>query len=142
MRFLKCQPVAGNEEAAVAAMERLEEKYSISFPPVLREFYRRHDGQKMALCKFQVNGYGCEVSGLVSLCEGQMTFEWIVDNDRADGFISSEFFPLAMDRGGNIYYWQKNTERVYLLLADDIENPFPVADSIQAFFDLLERATS
>lgn len=140
MSFLISHSTINNEEVVCATMERLEAKYSIAFPLVLREFYRRHDGQKIAICKFRVNGYGCEVSDLVSLCVGRMTFERIVDNDREDGFISSELFPLAMDRGGNLYYWQMGTEKVFLLLSDDIENPFLVTDSIQAFFDLLEQA--
>lgn len=140
MSFLISHSAINNEEAVCVAMARLEAKYGITFPPVLQEFYRRHDGQKIALCKLQVNGYKCEVSELVSLCSGQMTFEWIVDNDREDGFISSAFFPLAMDRWDNTYYWQKDTEKVFLLLSDDIENPFLVADSIQAFFNLLEQA--
>lgn len=140
MSFLISHPAADNEESVRTVMKRLEEKYDIAFPPVLREFYEQHDGQKIALCIFQVNGYECEVSNLISLCAGRMTFERIVDNDREDGFISPSLFPLAMDRGGNIYYWQKGTEKVFLLLSDDIEDPFPVADSIQAFFDLLEQA--
>ena len=141
MSFLINQLITNDGEAVCIIMERLEAKYDISFPPVLREFYRQHEGQKIELCKFQVNGYWCEVSSIVPLCVGRMTFERITDNDREDGFISSLLFPLAMDRGGNLYYWQKDTEKVFLLLSDDIENPFLVANSIQAFFDLLEQAT-
>ena len=140
MRFLIGDPAISDEDAVCATLRRLEAKYGFAFPPVLWEFYRRHDGQKIALCKLEVNGYSCVVSELVSLCAGQMTFEWIVDNDREDGFINPGFFPLAMDKWDNTYYWQEGTEQVYLLLADDIENPFLVADSIQEFFDLLERA--
>lgn len=139
MSFLISQLTINNEEAVCTVMERLEAKYDISFPPVLREFYRQHDGQKIALCKFQVNGYWCEVSSIVSICAGRMTFERITDNDREDGFISSLLFPLAMDRGGNLYYWQKDTEKIFLLFSDDIENPFLVTSSIQAFFDLLDQ---
>lgn len=140
MSFLISNSAISNEEAVCTAMDQLEAKYNIAFPPVLREFYRQHDGQKIALCKLQVNGYRCEVSELVPLCSGQITFEWIADNDRKDSFISAALFPLATDRGGNTYYWHKDTEQIFLLLADDIENPFLVADSIQAFFDLLEQA--
>lgn len=140
MSFLISQLTINNGEAVCTVMKRLEAKYDISFPPVLREFYRRHDGQKIALCKFRVNGYWCEVSSIVPICAERMNFERITDNDREDGFISSLLFPLAMDRGGNLYYWQKGTEKVFLLLSDDIENPFLVTSSIQAFFDLLERA--
>ena len=141
MGFLINQAPLSDEETVCATMERIETKYGIVFPSALRDFYRRHDGQKIALCKFQVNGYRCEVSDFVSLCTGRMTFEQIVDNDREDGYVSPTLFPLAMDRGGNLYYWQKDTENIFLLLSDDIENPFPVTHSIPAFFDLLDKAT-
>lgn len=142
MRFLIDSTAISSEETVCAVMDRLEAKYGFAFPPVLREFYRLHDGQKIAQCELKVNGYNCVVSELVSLCIGKMTFEWLADNDREDSFVSPDLFPLAMDKWDNTYYWQKSTEKVFLLLADDIENPFLVADSIQTFFDMLEQAVS
>lgn len=142
MRFLIDSTAISSEETVCAVMDRLEAKYGFVFPPVLREFYRLHDGQKITQCELKVNGYNCVVSELVSLYIGKMTFEWLADNDREDSFVSPDLFPLAMDKWDNTYYWQKGTEKVFLLLADDIENPFLVADSIQAFFDMLEQAVS
>ena len=66
-----------------------------------------------------------------------MSFESIVDNDKEDGFVPDNLYPIARDRGGNYYYWDNETGYVFLLIVDDIDNPFKVADSINDLFTKL-----
>lgn len=124
----------------IGDIARIEGKYSITVPTVLKTFYLDYDGNKINLCKFDIDGYTCEVAKIIPLNASGLTFEKIVDNDRIDGFISKDFYPIASNRGGDFYYWSAKTEKVYLVLADDIENPFLIASSVTAFFDILNEA--
>ena len=126
-----------HNHTTISDITRIEEKYSIKFPSILKNFYLDYDGNKINLCKFDIEGYLCEVAKLIPLNASGLTFEKIVDNDRIDGFISKDFYPIASNRGGDFYYWSDTTEKVYLILADDIENPFEVSKSIEEFFEIL-----
>lgn len=132
------QGVAQKHVDAIEKINALEKRYSINFPEELKEYYSLYNGEKIILSKFDVNGYECEVAKVVPVVADKMSFESIVENDRADGFIPQNFYPLARDRGGNLYYWEANTQKVYLVFSDDYENPFKVAESIKDFFDKLK----
>lgn len=119
-------------------ISRVEKKYSIEFPSTLKNFYLDYDGNKINLCKLNIGGYSCEVSKIIPINANGLTFEKIVDSDRADGFVEKDFYPLAGNRGGDFYYWSSKTGKVYLVLADDIENPFVVSSNVEAFFALLD----
>lgn len=122
----------------ISDITRIEEKYSIKFPSILKNFYLDYDGNKINLCKFNVDGYSCEVAKIIPLNANGLTFEKIVENDRADGFIDKDFYPIASNRGGDFYYWSSKTGKVYLVLADDIDNPFVVSSNVETFFSLMD----
>ena len=119
------------------AINQIEKKYKITFPKLFKDYALSFDGAKIALSSFVVHGYACEVAKIIPICGAGLTFEKIVDNDRSDGFISDSLYPLASTRGGDLYYWNDINGAVYLLLADDIENPFRICDSIEQFFALI-----
>lgn len=123
-----------NCEESIKKIRELEKKFSISFPNELVEFYSMYDGEKFELRKIDVKGYECEVAKIVPIIADKMFFESIVENDRADGFIPNDYYPLARDRGGNIYYWKAATYEVFLVFCDDYENPYKIADSVKDFF--------
>ena len=133
--FLKDTQIHGRTKES--DIVRLEQKYSIVFPSVLKEFYLRYDGNPIKLCLFKVDGYPCEVADIVPMTASGLTFEKIVENDRDDGIISDDLYPIARNRGGDLYYWSTKTGRVWLLLADSIDAPFLVAEDIGSFFKLL-----
>ena len=135
--FIQEPAVKAEWEMVDAEIRKLEDKYKVKFPEILRKYYLEFDGARIKLQKLKIRGYSCEVSSIVSICGDGLTFEKIVKNDRADGFIGENFYPLASDRGGDIYYWDAESERVYLMLADDIENPFLISSSVANFFELL-----
>ncbi len=116
----------------------LEKAFSIRFPDELSAFYKECEGEKVHLCALDIDGYKCEVAEFVPLTGKGLTFEKIVQNDRTDGFLSASLYPIARDRGGNYYYWDSNTEEVFLLLNDDYDNPFKVANNISDFFSKLD----
>lgn len=135
--FVQEPAVKAERETVDTEIRKLENKYKIKFPEVLRKYYLGFDGARIKLQRLEIRGYSCEVSGIVPICGDGLSFEKIVENDRTDGFISEDFYPLATDRGGDIYYWDAKSEHVYLMLADDIENPFLASNSVADFFELL-----
>lgn len=132
--------VKGTEGEHLKSLDKiseLEKKYSIKFPKSLKEYYFKYDGEKINVCIITINGYDCEIAKIVPIIAEKMNFEAITDNDKADGFIPMNYYPLARDRGGNYYYWDSKTGEVFLLLVDDFENPFKVADSVDDFLIML-----
>lgn len=120
-------------------INNIEKKYGITIPKLLKEYYQNYNGCKIKCCCFLVDGYECEVSRITPIGTTGLTFEKIVDNDRADGFIDPNLYPIASNRGGDQYYWNVKSGVVYLIFADDVENPFRIADSVDSFFDILHN---
>ncbi len=115
----------------------LEKEFNICFPRILKEYYLAYDGCLITPCDIEKNGYHCELNRMVSLCSDSMNFEIVMKNDRDDGFISPTFCPIGMNQGGDFFYWDSITENVYLVLSDDIENPFKLCDSVKDLFQMM-----
>jgi len=118
----------------------IEDSYGFEFPQILFDFYLLHNVGTIKLCTFEIDGFEHQVRNMVPLKEGALTFEEIVTNDRKDGFIDTNMLPLAMNEGGDMYYWDKNNENVYLYYWDDIENPIFISENIKSFFELLSQS--
>lgn len=116
----------------------VEKEYGIKFPQVLREYYAKYNGDYIKLCTFFVEGYEYGVAKVVQLKYGTATFEKIVKNDREDGFIDSNMFPLARNEGGDYFYWDIVSEAVFMCYCDDIENPIYISNNIEDFFAMME----
>lgn len=121
-------------------IQAMEAKYQISIPQSLKAYYLQHNGQKIHVCVFHAGTSEYEVSKIIPIGGDGLTFEKIIDNDREDGFIDQNFYPLASNRGGDIYYWDINSEKIYLIYADDIEHPVYICQSISGFFELLSKS--
>lgn len=118
----------------------IEKKYNVTFPPILREYYLKFNGAKIKLCQFEIEGFEYEISELVPLKYGYCCWEKVKENDLQDGLIAENLFPIANNRGGDYYYWDKNTEEIYLIYCDDIEEPIQICESIQRLFDLMSNS--
>ena len=118
----------------------LEKKYGIKFPDMLKIYYKKYDTEQIFLCKFSVKGINLEVAKMVPLVAKKMSFEELVTNDREDALLPNTMYPIARDRGGNYYYWDSDSEEVYIYFCDDYDNPFKVSDSIVAFFEMLDNS--
>lgn len=125
------------EESEIKAVE---EMFDFKFPPILFDFYLLYNVQDIKLCIFEIDNYSYGVRTMIPLKQGAITFEEIVSNDRQDGFIDENMLPLAMNEGGDFYYWDKNNEHVYFYYDDDIENPIFICENIESFFKLLSQS--
>ena len=85
-----------------------------------------------------LHNYECGFAKMSPLISDGLSFEKIVDDDRTDGFIPSSYYPIARDRGGNLYYWDATTEKVYYVLNDDIEDPFLVFQDLDDFLNCIQ----
>lgn len=103
---------------------------------MLKDFYLKYNGAQIKLCCFKIDEYYYEISELVMLKYGVCCFEKIREND----IIDNSLFPLANNRGGDYYYWDKETENVYLIYGDDIENPIYICKSIKELFDIMQNS--
>lgn len=124
----------GKHDDSLRKITELEKKYHIKFSEELKDYYYKYDKESINLSIIEIDGYECEIAKIVPIVAEKMDFETIVDNDKADGFVPDNLYPIARDRGGNYYYWNAETENVFLVFVDDIDNPFKVADSIKDFF--------
>lgn len=124
----------------VQDIKAIEDLYDFKFPQILFDFYLLHNVEDIKLCIFEIDGFEHGVNSMVPLKGGSLSFEEIVSNDRQDGFIDINMLPLAMNGGGDIYYWDRNNENVYLYYNDDFENPIFICENIKLFFELLSQS--
>jgi len=124
----------------VQDIKAIEDLYDFKFPQILFDFYLLHNVEDIKLCIFEIDGFEHGVNSMVPLKGGSLTFEAMVSNDRQDGFVDINMLPLAMNGGGDTYYWDRHNENVYLYYDDDIENPIFICENIESFFELLSQS--
>ena len=124
----------------VQDIKAIEDLYDFKFPQILFDFYLLHNVEDIKLCIFEIDGFEHGVNSMVPLKGGSLTFEAMVSNDRQDGFVDINMLPLAMNGGGDTYYWDRSNENVYLYYDDDIENPIFICENIESFFELLSQS--
>ena len=130
-----------NREKSAERIAYLEQKYGIVFPDILRQLYAKTDNSsEIHLCVFQIDGFEFEAAELISLDTEEYSFEYVADMDRKNGFLPSEYYPLMYDRGGATFYWSADSQKVFFVTDDDIENPTLISESIEAFFELLDNS--
>ncbi len=148
-------------EITLQDINQIEEKYQMKFPPILAEFYLQCNGATMTNYLLQADmdeddeyeddeyeefevyeEFPFGVRDFVALRHGSLSFEHKVDQNRLDGYVDDDMLPIAYDQGGDFYYWDKNSEKVYLYYDDDMEDPIFICHTIQRFFEKLSYAAS
>ena len=119
----------------------IEKKYQIAFPEAYVQYHLEHDLDKISVCVFNIKDEPYEVSRMIPLSGEGLNFELYVSDNRENGYIDSRFYPVAMDRGENVYYWDSASGEIFYFPVDDIENPIFIAKDINEFFALLESST-
>lgn len=119
-------------------IERIESKYNIVFPEILKEYYIRHDGEMIEYCNLGTEDDPEIVSGIVALCDN--SFEMVKDNCIEDGFIPDSFYPVAETQGGDYYFWDSVSNGIYFVYGDDIDNPRKISNSPEEFFERLSKS--
>lgn len=128
-----------DEKITIEVIAEIEKTFSFQMPEILKEYYLANNGASIHRCIFSVDGYEVEVAKLVELKYGYLPLEKIIEMDRKDGFISPNMIPIARNSGGDHYYWDSKSGKVYLFLCDSIENPIWICQNVEEFFSLLQK---
>ena len=128
-----------DEKITIEDIAEIEKTFSFQMPEILKEYYLANNGASIHRCIFSVDGYEVEVAKLVELKYGYLPLEKIIEMDRKDGFISPNMIPIARNSGGDYYYWDSKSGKVYLFLCDSIENPIWICQNVEEFFSLLQK---
>lgn len=128
-----------DEKITIEDIAEIEKTFSFQMPEILKEYYLANNGASIHRCFFSVDGYEVEVAKLVELKYGYLPLEKIIEMDRKDGFISPNMIPIARNSGGDYYYWDSKSGKVYLFLCDSIENPIWICQNVEEFFSLLQK---
>ena len=144
-----------------ADIERIEKKFKVTFPDVLKRYYLKHNAKFIHGEKIQGPGgeevYIHDIFPLISTpinefgVKNEYSVECIKDNEINEpnelGYqrVRNNFIPLAINQGGNIYYWDSNDGKVYISYnADEDENgleiPYYVCSSVEEMFKLMDEA--
>ena len=144
-----------------ADIDRIEKKFGIKFPDILREYYLKYNAKWihsivinapdedgscihdiLPIINTPINEFGVK---------NEYSVECIKDNEMNEpkefGYlrIRNNFIPLAINQGGNIYYWDSNDGKVYISYNDNedengLEIPYYVCSSVEEMFKLMDEA--
>lgn len=117
---------------------KLEKKYNIKFPKILKDYYINYDTEEIEHCLLLNGNLG--VDEIVPIDgDNWFTFEKLKDSDLEDGFIPKNMYPLALDSGGDCFYWDSETENIYFYNHEFIDNPKYIAENVKEFFELMNN---
>ena len=131
--------IKDDEKVSIDDILEIENRFGFKMPDILKNYYLTYNGATIYRCVFLVDGYEVEVAKMVELKHSFLPFEKIIEMDRQDGFISSNMIPIARNSGGDYYYWDKQSGKVYLFLSDSIDNPIIICETVEELFALLQK---
>ena len=118
-------------------IDSVEKKYNIEFPNILRTYYMNYNMCESEEVTLVMHNLEFCVEFVLPLKYGTCSVESLLDLYRGDDHIPQHLVPFACDVDGDYYYWDINTGRVYYLTMGNIDNPIPIARSVDEFFELL-----
>jgi len=132
-----------NEKAKVTEeyVDSIEKKLNIKFPEILREYYLKHNGANIKECSFKIAGIDkFSLDIIIPLKYGttplEKEYKWVLGNE----YISNEHIPLACDILGENFYWNSKSGKVYYISQGNVENPILVCNSVEEFFEILNKS--
>lgn len=137
--------VSQNDEYRISAddISAIEEKFEITFPVALKEFYLQFNCADTALCGYGKDADVYEVDVFYPIKfkypAGMPLLETLLERDRKDKFIPHDMIPFAADQSEGQYYCDAKSEAVFLVLSYDIDNPILICDSFSSFISRLVK---
>lgn len=146
-------------------INRVEKKLGIVFPDVLRKYYLEHNGKYIHTVYIpNADTDMGDITGIADIIpvitneiihgiKSEFSVECIKENELNEPYdkwvghlrIKTNLIPLAINEGGDIYYWDSNDGKVYISFnADEDENgmeiPYYVCSSVDEMFRLMNEA--
>jgi len=122
-------------------IKNIEKKYSIKIPDILKEYYLKYDNEPIKNCKVKEDMLSIVQITPINSSE-EYSFEKLKEEYLNEAGIPESIYPLAEDKGGDLYCWDSKTENVYYYFHEFIDEPNKVCNSIEEFFKCLENSLS
>jgi len=119
----------------------IEERLGVKFPAVLREFYTKYNCSDIKELPFRVHDIEFCVDFILPVGNHRNTVEEYWGYIQGDELIPQTFIPFANDIDGDDFYWDSQNGKVYYLSMENAENPIPICNSVDEFFEILNKAS-
>ena len=137
-KFISCD--TGEKNVTKEYISELESKLNIKFPEVLVDYYTNHNRAEIEEFTFTILNLDFSVEFIIPLLYGNVCVENIMSFNQGNEYIPDTFIPLAEDIDGEDFYWDASTGKVYYLSIENVENPIPICDSVEQFFEILNKS--
>lgn len=131
---------SGKDNVTFDYIREFEEKFNISFPGILVDYYTNYNKAELKECTFFVHDLEFCVEFIIPLKYGNICVEKILSFNDGNEYISKAFIPLAEDVDGEDFYWDSSDGKVYYLSMENVENPIPICDTVEQFFKILNKS--
>ena len=120
-------------------IKEFEKETGVEFPSILVDFYMNHNRCKIKEFSFFVHDLEFSVEFIIPLKYGNICVENVMRFNEGNEYVPNTFIPLAEDVDGDDFYWDSNSKKVYYLAMGNVENPIPICDSVEQFFEILNE---
>ncbi len=117
----------------------LENRCHLHLPQELKTFYENHNGQSIKPVVFSVDGQSFDVYSMLPLFTGTMPIEHILEIYQPANRFPATFFPIAVSFDGEDYFYDTQSDAVYLIPIEHPSSRKLVCHSITQFFKLLSE---
>lgn len=128
------------ENVSLDYIREFENKWNIKFPEILIDYYTNHNTAELEEFTFYIHNLAFSVEFIIPLKYGNVCIEKILSFNESNEYISKTFIPLAEDIDGDDFYWDASNGKVYYLSMGNVENPIPICDSVEQFFEILNKS--
>ena len=131
---------SNKENVTLEYIRKFEEKWGVRFPDVLVNYYMNHNRSELEEFSFLIHNLEFSVEFIIPLRYGNICVEKILSFNEENEYISKTFIPLAEDIDGEDFYWDSSSGKVFYLSMENIENPIPICDTVEQFFEILNKS--
>jgi len=121
-------------------INEMENKMNIKFPAILKEYYMKHNFSNVNECSFSIEGMDFALDCIMPLKYGNVSVEKNYEYVLEDEYIPNNYIPFAVDMTADNYYWDSKNGNVYYISHENVEDPILICNSVDEFFDILNRS--
>ena len=118
----------------------IERQFNIRFPQLLRDYYLQHNGSPICDCELKLGENWYVVFEVIALKFGPLSFEKLKERIKEDDTIPRSFYPIAIDPGEGIFYWDANNAGIWYTPSQDGTPPKRLFKNIEGFFEAMNTA--
>ena len=137
-KFIRNDP--NKDNVTLEYIKMFEETWNIRFPNILVDYYMNHNQAELEEVSFTIHNLEFSVEFIIPLQYGNVCVEKILSFNEGNEYISKTFIPLAEDIDGEDFYWDSSSGKVFYLSMENVENPIPICDTVEQFFEVLNKS--